>query len=78
MDDQSIEENPVTKRLYNEYYTDGNVILDNAASSHWQDFSKNISANSLGDNFQLSGYGFGESERSSLLVRLSSWISIFL
>jgi hypothetical protein len=78
MDYQLIEENPVTKRLYKEYYTDGNVILDNAASSHWQHFSKNISANSLGDNFQLSGYGFGESERSSLLVRISSWISIFL
>ena len=54
------------------------MIVDNAASSHWKSFSKNISAKSLGNSFRLSGYGFGESERPRLLNRLFGWISIFL
>jgi len=70
--------NTVSQRLYEQFYSDGNVIVDNAASSHWKSFSKNISAKSLGNSFRLSGYGFGESERPRLLNRLFGWISIFL
>jgi hypothetical protein len=68
----------VTQKLFDKFYIDGKVNFDQDASSHWLDFSKNITARFSGKNLHLHGYGFGESERSSLLAKLISWLSVFL
>jgi putative sugar O-methyltransferase len=71
-------ESKVTQRLFEQFYVDGAAVLDVNASSHWKNFSKNISINTARKNLELNGFGFGESDRLGILTRLLAWICIFI
>ena len=71
--------NRVYYQLYMRFYSNGNVVMDTSASSHWQECARHFEVFPNGENnFKLAGYGFGSSGSSSLPARVFDWVGNML
>jgi hypothetical protein len=64
----------VHHRLFQRFYKNGKATSDKAASSHWIEFAKKFSVRPVENDFELAGYGFGESSSYGLSAQISAWV----
>jgi hypothetical protein len=70
----AFESAAVHHRLFRRFYRNGKAIEAESASSHWQLFSKNFSAQADGNDLELVGSGFGESGNLGAVARVSALV----
>jgi hypothetical protein len=72
---QTFISKPLYYRLYERFYSNGTAVVEGVASSHWQKYAQQFDVRFIGENqFELVGYGFGESNSGSLLARVFAWV----
>jgi hypothetical protein len=67
----------IAQQIYEEYYSDSLALTETeVASSHWKNFSKKfeVKIDSDGQIKKMRGYGFGESDKTSLISLLAAKI----
>lgn len=64
----------VHERLFQCYYNNGLALPDKSASSHWSRLATTFRVRPVTNGFELAGYGFGNSGRTSLFARIEAWV----